>query len=77
MIVTTFETVVVAESFFKYHFNFAYLIVDEAHRIVRIEQIHNKQSMAASTKPAPGGVLETPCSSCPRTAFLCLCVISF
>lgn len=37
MIVTTFETMVVAESFFKYHFNFAYLIVDEAHRIVRKE----------------------------------------
>jgi len=33
ILVTTYETVVVAESFFKHHFFFAYLVVDEAHRI--------------------------------------------
>lgn len=33
VIITTYETAVVGENFFKYRFYFAYCIVDEAHRI--------------------------------------------
>jgi SWI/SNF-related matrix-associated actin-dependent regulator of chromatin subfamily A member 5 len=33
VIVTTYETVVLHSAFFRYHFLFAYVIVDEAHRI--------------------------------------------
>ena len=38
---TTFETVVVNENFFKFNFRFAYVVLDEAHRI------KNEQSLLA------------------------------
>jgi len=33
VLVTTYETVVLAQGFFRHHFLFAYVVVDEAHRI--------------------------------------------